>query len=88
MRNVCKFAALIIARYFKNLMSYYKMIKDFSELKIIRSRLEVRPMHAQISISRGEHIGILLRNLGTMKEWTALQDKDLGQGLSKYTSEC
>ena len=35
-------------------------------------------MHVEISISRGKHIVILLRNLTTMKDLTALQDKDIG----------
>ena len=60
------------------------MTKDFSELKSIRSKLEVRPIHAKISISRGKHIGILLRDLTTMKELTALQNKDMGLRLRKY----
>ena len=66
------------------------MTKDFSEFKNSRSRLEVRPMHAKRSISRGKHIGILLRNLTTMKEMTALQDKDMamGLGLGKYVLGC
>ena len=74
MPDVREFAALIIK---------LKMTKDFSELKNIGSRLEVRHVHAKVSISRGKHIGILLPNLPTMKELTALQDKDMGLGLGK-----
>ena len=77
-----------MAGYFKSQISNYKMAKDFSELKNIKSRVEVRPMHAKINISRGKHVGILLRNLTTVKELTALQDKDMGQGLGKYASGC
>ena len=54
-RDVCKFEALIIRRYFKGQIPNYKTTKDFSELKNGRSSLEVRPMHVKISISRGRH---------------------------------
>ena len=43
-------------------------------------------MHAKISISRGKRIWILPWNLTTMKELTALQYKDMGIALGKYTS--
>ena len=46
-------------------------------------------MHAEIiCMSRGKHVAILLQNLTTMKELTALQDKDKdkGLGLGKYNS--
>ena len=61
------------------------MTKNFSELNNIGSTVEVRPLeirpnYAKISICRGNHIGILLRNLTTMKELTALKDKDMGDG--------
>ena len=69
-------------------MANYKMTKDFSELKNIRYRLDARPMHAEIRISRGKHIGILLRNPTTMKDLTAMQDKDIGLGLGKDASGC
>ena len=62
-----------MAWYFKSQIT--KMTKDFSKLKNVRSRPEVRPVHPKISISRGKHIRILLWNLTTMKELTALLDK-------------
>ena len=77
-----------MARYFKSQMANHKMTKDFSELKNISSILEARPMHVEISISRGKHIVILLRNLTTMKDLTALQDKDIGLGIGKNASRC
>ena len=40
-----------MARYSKIQIANYKMTKDFSEFKNIRSKLEVRPTHAKISIS-------------------------------------
>ena len=47
-------------------------------------------MHAERSISRGKHFGILLRDLTTIKELAVLQDKDMamGLGLGKYVSKC
>ena len=65
--------------------------KRFLRTQKIRSRLEVRPMYAKIiCMSRGKHVAILLQNLTTMKELTALQDKDKGKdkglGLGKYNS--
>ena len=88
MRDVCEFAALTMAQYFKSQISNYKMTRDFSELKNIKSRLEVRPMHDKMSIFRRKHIGIMLRNFTTMKELIALQDKDMamGLGLGEYIS--
>ena len=90
MRDICEFAALMIimGQYFKSQISNFKMTKDFSELRNIMSRLEFRPMHTKMSISRGKHVGILLRILATMKELTALQDKDMVLGLGKYASGC
>ena len=66
------------------------MTKDFSEFKLknIRSRLEVRALHAKISISRGKHIEILPRNLITVKELIVQQNKDMGLGLDEYSSGC
>ena len=77
-----------MAKYFKSQISNYKMTRDFSELKNIRSRLEVRPMHDKMSIFRRKRIGIMLRNFTTMKELIALQDKDMamGLGLGEYIS--
>ena len=45
-------------------------------------------MHAKIGISKRNHIRILFRNLTTMEELTALQDKDMGLGLGKNASGC
>ena len=75
-----------MVRCFKSQIKNYKMTKDFSELKNIRSRLEVRPMHIKISSSTGKRTGIWLRNLTTMKELTAVQDKNMGLRQGKYAS--
>ena len=62
-------------------ISNYKITKDLLRTQNVRSRLEVRPMHAKINISRGKGIEILLRNLKTMKELTVMQGKDMDLAL-------
>ena len=72
MRDVCEFAALIIAQYFKSQISDYKITNDFSERKTsdLSLRLEVRPMLRPIIVSRGrgQCIGILIWNLTIIKK--------------------
>ena len=66
MRDICEFVSLINARYFKShIYKITKQQKNFSEFKNIKSRLEVRPVHAKRSDSRRKRIGILPRNLAT-----------------------